>query len=223
MKARRNSRQCVQRPNEFSSPVPSHPRTNPEFEYFMREIRVRMRCRRGGKPDLDPVEVVQRLSPRGNFVRRIASVALVRDDDIEGVDRNIEAIGTVLDKFFPEAKYRLAPEHVHGDPLDGRNEHERIPGLRIGQITLRHDFGVEFFRIPEILGLKVRRVHFVDLVELLPRFRIEGSTDLLTWVTLGHVTALDGACHFVDDASQDQRSKFYRAVPITEAEDPSVP
>lgn len=55
------------------------------------------------------------------------------------------------------------------------------------------------------------------------RFRIEGSTDLLTWVTLGHATALDGACHFVDDASQDQRAKFYRAVPITEAEDPSVP
>ena len=55
------------------------------------------------------------------------------------------------------------------------------------------------------------------------RFRVEASDDLVTWETVLHATAIDGACHFVDGTSPDRSRRFYRAVPLPASEDPAAP
>jgi hypothetical protein len=55
------------------------------------------------------------------------------------------------------------------------------------------------------------------------RFRVEASDDLLIWETVLHATAIDGACHFVDETIPGRSRRFYRAVPLPASEDPSAP
>ena len=63
------------------------------------EVRLGVGRRRGGQADLDGVEVVQRVPPDGHLGRRVAAVALVGDDDVEGVDRDQQLLGVVVDRL----------------------------------------------------------------------------------------------------------------------------
>ena len=52
--------------------------------------------RRGGQADLDGVEVVQGVAPDGQLWRGVAAMAFVGDDQVEGVDGDVEAVGVVV-------------------------------------------------------------------------------------------------------------------------------
>jgi hypothetical protein len=72
----------------------------------------------------------------GQLLRGVAAVALVRDDEVQGVDRDVEVVGVVLDPFLaPDAEDGLPAEDAHGHPLGGRDVDEGVPGLRVGQVS----------------------------------------------------------------------------------------
>ncbi len=54
--------------------------------------------RRRGQADLDGVEVVERVAPDRQLGGGVAAVALVGDDQVEGVDRDVELLGIVVDR-----------------------------------------------------------------------------------------------------------------------------
>ena len=45
-------------------------------------------------------------------------------------------------------------------------------------------------------------------------YRVEASSDLVTWSELGTVENTEGAFDFVDRAGDGQSHRFYRAVPV---------
>ncbi len=47
--------------------------------------------------------------------------------------------------------------------------------------------------------------------------RIESSTDMITWTSLGSTVITDGAIHFVDPDADGSTKRFYRAVPDSSA------
>ena len=100
-------------------------------------------------------------------------MALVGDDQVEGVDRDVELVRVVVDRFVTSPEDRLPAEEVDGHPLDRADVDERVPGLRIGEVPLGQDLGVELLVFAEVLLLERRRVDLVDLVELQPRLRLE--------------------------------------------------
>ena len=51
---------------------------------------------RGGKAYADRVEVLERITPDARLLCRVATVALIRDDEVEGVNRNVEFVSIVL-------------------------------------------------------------------------------------------------------------------------------
>ncbi len=67
---------------------------------------------RGGEADLDRVEVVERVAPDRQLLGRVAAVALVGDDQVEGVDRDVELLGVVVDFLVVDRQRRLAAEQV---------------------------------------------------------------------------------------------------------------
>ena len=64
--------------------------------------------RRGGQADLDGVEVVERVAPDRQLGGGVAAVALVGDDQVEGVDRDVELLGVVVDRLVADAEDGLA-------------------------------------------------------------------------------------------------------------------
>ena len=69
--------------------------------------------RGGGQADLDGVEVVERLAPDRQLLRGVAAVALVGDDQVEGVDRDVELVGVVVDRVLvADAKTASPPKRL---------------------------------------------------------------------------------------------------------------
>ena len=62
------------------------------------EVGHGVRSRRGGQADLDGVEVFERVAPDRQLLGRVAAVALVGDDQVEGVDRDVELLGVLVDR-----------------------------------------------------------------------------------------------------------------------------
>jgi hypothetical protein len=52
--------------------------------------------RRGCQPDLDGVKMIESLAPDRFLLRRVTSMALVRDYQIEGVDGNVQLVGELV-------------------------------------------------------------------------------------------------------------------------------
>ena len=61
------------------------------------EVGLGVGGRRGGQADLDGVEVVERVPPDGQLGRGVAAMAFVGDDDVEGVDGDVELVGVLVD------------------------------------------------------------------------------------------------------------------------------
>ena len=55
-----------------------------------------MRGGRGGEADLDGVEMVEGVAPDAHLLRRVAAMAFVGDDQVEGVDGDVELVGVRL-------------------------------------------------------------------------------------------------------------------------------
>ena len=63
------------------------------------EVGHRVGGRGRGQADLDRVEVVERVAPDRPLPGRVAAVALVGDDQVEGVDRDVELLDVGLDRL----------------------------------------------------------------------------------------------------------------------------
>ena len=136
---------------------------------------------RGRQTQLDRIEVIQRLAPQTSLRRRVATVTLVSDNQIEGVDRDIELLGVILDALLVREDCATTKE-VDRHPLNCADVDEGRPGFRVGQVGLRQDGGIELVIITEILALEALRIHLIQTVELLTGLRLEAleGTDRLS-------------------------------------------
>ena len=57
---------------------------------------------------------------------RVAAVALVGDDQVEGMDRDVELLGVVVDRLVAERQRRLAAEQVDRHALDRADVDEGV-------------------------------------------------------------------------------------------------
>src|SRR5438477_1271895 len=74
-------------------------------------------CR--SKPDLDAVKVFEGLPPDCELTRRISAMALVCDDEIEGMNGNILQFFCILfGRFVAISEDRLATKQVNCHPLN---------------------------------------------------------------------------------------------------------
>ena len=97
----------------------------------------------GGEPDLDRVEVIERLAPDRLLLRRVAAVTLVGDDQVEGVDRDVELLHVGVDVLVVDPQRLLATEEVHRHSLDRRDVDEGVAELRRGQQRIGQDRRIE--------------------------------------------------------------------------------
>ncbi len=137
------------------------------------EVGHRVGRGRRGEADLDAVEVVKRPTPGGELLRRVPPVALVGDDEIEGVDRDVELLGVLVDGLIADREGGIASVQVDGHPLDRGDVHERLAALRVRQVPGRDDLRVEGPIVVEVVPEEPLAVHLVDLVELQPGLRFE--------------------------------------------------
>ena len=102
------------------------------------EHRHRVRGGRGRQPHLHRVEVPDGVAPETDVAGGVAAVAFVGDDQVEGVDRDVEPVGVVIHVRIAGRLREgvLPPEQVDRHPLDGRDVDERMAGLRIGQVAV---------------------------------------------------------------------------------------
>src|SRR5690606_29845642 len=135
-------------------------------EHQVLEVRHSVGSGSRREPDLDGVEVVERVTPDGAFLGRVAAVALVSDDQVEGMDGDVELLDVGVDLLVVNLESALAAEEVHRHALDRGDVHERVTKLRIGQQRRRHDCGVERAIVTEVLPPEGLGVDRVDLVEL---------------------------------------------------------
>jgi hypothetical protein len=142
------------------------------------EVARRVRGRSRREANLDRVEVIERAAPGGLLGGGVSAVAFVGDDDVEGVDRDVEAVGVLVDALFGcagKVRQRLAAEDVHRHALDRADVDERVIGAGVGEVVHRYELRVELVALVEIAGLKARRVDLVLLVELEPGRGVERS------------------------------------------------
>src|SRR5207247_8119087 len=118
------------------------------------EVTGGVRRGRRREPDLDRVKVVERIPPHGLFLCGVAPMAFVCDYDVEGMDRDVEAVRVLVDRFIPDPEDRVAPEDIDRHSLDGAYVHEGVSGLRVGQVRGWHQLGINLLLFGEIPPLE---------------------------------------------------------------------
>lgn len=94
-----------------------------------------------GEPDLDRIEMLQRVPPGGELLRRIASMTFIRDHEIERMNRDVEPIRVVV-IIVSSAKHPVSSIKIDGHPLDRADVDEGMPPLRIGKVVLRQELRI---------------------------------------------------------------------------------
>ncbi len=124
--------------------------------------------RRGSQADADGVEVVERVAPDGQFLAGVAAMALVGNDEVEGVDGDVESVRVLVAglQFAEGSGRRLSSEQVHGHALDGADVDEGVARLWVEQVLGGQDRGIEALVFVKVLPLEPLAVELVDLVEL---------------------------------------------------------
>jgi hypothetical protein len=56
---------------------------------------------------------------------------------------NGELVRLLLGVSFAALEHTLAAKEVDRHPLDGADEDERVSGLRVGQVSVRHHVGID--------------------------------------------------------------------------------
>ena len=140
------------------------------------EHRHRVRGGRGRQPHLHRVEMPDGVAPQADVAGGVAAVAFIGDDQVEGVDRDVEPVGVVFHVRIARRLLEgvLPPEQVDRHPLDGRDIDERMAGLWIGQIAVGQQLGVERVVVAKIILLEALAVDLVFLGELVALRRVEG-------------------------------------------------
>jgi hypothetical protein len=102
-------------------------------------------------------------------------VTFVGDDEVEGMDGDVQAVHVSIEGFVAHAEDGVAAKYIDGHALDGADVDEGVPHVRRGQVLVGHQGGVELLVFVEVLALEAVRVDLVDLIELLPRFGVEAG------------------------------------------------
>jgi hypothetical protein len=123
---------------------------------------------RGRKAHADRVEVLKRVAPDARLVRGVTAVALIRDDEVERVDWNIEGVSIVLDLAVATRlrERSLRTEKIPRHALDGGDIDERVAHVGRGQVFVGQQLRIERVVIAEILALKPLTIELVFLGEL---------------------------------------------------------
>lgn len=137
------------------------------------EVRGGVRRGRGGQTDLEGIEVIERGTPDRLLCGGVAPVALVRDDDVEGVDRDVQRSSVLVGCLLRYTEQGGAAQHVDRHALDSADVDEGVLGLRIGEVAGRQQRGVEGLVVAEVLLLETVAVDLVDAVELETRLGLE--------------------------------------------------
>src|ERR1700722_4728598 len=103
-------------------------------------------------------------SPDFSLRRCVASMAFIRDDKIECMDRNVQFVGFIID-FFVTAPHSVATEQIDRHSLNRGDVYERVSRFRRLKMGFWKKFGIKFLLLSKIFLLKPLAVHFKDLVE----------------------------------------------------------
>ena len=100
---------------------------------------------RGREADAHGVKMVKRVAPKADLFGRIAPVALVGDDEVKGMDGDVELIGIflVIGVIGRPGKTGLGPEEVAGHALDGRDVDEGFCRIGPCEVIDREDAGIK--------------------------------------------------------------------------------
>src|SRR5437899_1030272 len=98
--------------------------------------------------------MIERFAPNGKLSRCVAAMTFVRDDHVEGMDRNVEFLCVFIYWFVSQVENRIAPKEIDGHPLDGADVDERIPLLRFQQIGRWEHLRIKLLGFVKILTLK---------------------------------------------------------------------
>ena len=122
---------------------------------------------RGGQADLYGVEIIHHPSPYSGLPGRISPVAFVGDDDIKGMNRNIQflRIFFVIRITRPLRESVLPPKEIDRHPLNRGHINKRVRGLGRGEIGIGQDFWIEGLIVIEILTVKALAVNLVFLIK----------------------------------------------------------
>ena len=91
------------------------------------EISAGVRSRGGCQADLNPIKMLKYFAPFAFFRGRVAAVAFIGDDDIKGMDGNVQPAGIQLffSIFSPTGMVRRAKQ-VDAHALDGADVHKSL-------------------------------------------------------------------------------------------------
>lgn len=122
----------------------------------------------GGEPNFDGIEVVDGVAPDAHFLGGVAAVAFVGDDEVKGVDGDVElvSVGFRLGIATGLGEAALGAEEVAGHALDGGDIDEGMAGPGGGEVFVGEDLGVEGVVVAEVFLLEALAVELVFLGEL---------------------------------------------------------
>ncbi len=107
------------------------------LEDLVTEERHGVAGRGGGEADFEGIEMIEGFAPNGGLGSGVTTVALVGDDEIEGVDREArELFGIFVVAFETSAPVGAAAEEVDGGALDSGDVDESGSGLGILQVVV---------------------------------------------------------------------------------------
>src|SRR5262249_34510131 len=109
--------------------------------------------------------MIDYVAPDAGLLRRIAAMAFVHDDDVEGVNRDVEFRGVlfVIGIAKTLGEHPLAPEKIDSHPLNSGDVDKGVSGARIGQIFGRENLRIERLIIAEIFAPEALAIDFVFL------------------------------------------------------------
>lgn len=71
-------------------------------------------------------------------------MTLVSNNQIEGMDRNIQLRSLLIEFLIPGGENGISTEEVNGHPLDRADVDESMTGIRVRQVRLDNTFGSNF-------------------------------------------------------------------------------
>src|ERR1700693_3198353 len=98
------------------------------------EVCGRVSGGRRSEPDLYCIEVIKRLAPDRFFRRRVPSMTLVGNHQIEGVNRNVQFGCIFIQLLVPGSENRIPTKQVDGHPLDSADVNKSKTRIWMGQI-----------------------------------------------------------------------------------------
>src|ERR1035441_9298449 len=102
-------------------------------------------------------------------------MTLVRNDQIEGMDRNIQFCGVLIKFLVSSSKDRVPTEEIYRHPLNGADINEGMTGVRVCQIRTRQHPWVKLLFFIEVARLEPLAVDLINLVKFQSRLRLEGG------------------------------------------------